>query len=228
MPEPVNPSEQPAAAPKRRYDSTRRTEQAGETRRRILGAARELFAARGYTGATIEAVATEANVAVETVYAAFGSKRALLSALVGVLVAGDDQPVPLLERSTPQAIRSEPDQRRQIAMFADDITQALARIAPIYGVIRAAAATEPEIAKLLRQMQRTRFANLSRFVGWVAGNGALRESLDTAAAAETVWTIASPDTYRLLTGDRGWSSERYAHWLGDSLLALLLPPQPAR
>lgn len=228
MSDPVQPPEQRAARPKRRYDSTRRTEQARETRRCILDAARELFSTRGYTGATMEAVAGKANVAVETVYAAFGSKRALLSALVGVLVAGDDEPLPLLERSTPQAIRSEPDQRRQIAAFADDITQVLGRIAPIYGVIRAAATTEPEIAELLRQIQRTRFANLSRLVSWVAANGPLHERLDVASAAETVWTVASPDTFCLLAGDRGWSPERYARWLEDSLIALLLPPQSAR
>jgi AcrR family transcriptional regulator len=216
--------------PKRRYDSTRRREQARETRRRILEAARRLFVARGYAGTTIEAVAQEAGVAVETVYAAFGSKRALISGLVGMLVGGDDTQIPLLERPGPQAVRRERDPRRQLRAFADDITPILGRVAPLLEVIRCAAATEPELAGLLQQMQRARLANFTRLVEWVASNGPLREGLELADAAETIWTLASGEVYRLLTGDRGWSPERYARWLGDSLVALLLsaaPPEAA-
>ena len=52
-----------------RYDSTRRRQQAGENRRRILGAAHELFVDKGYGSTTIAEVAAAAGVAVETVYA---------------------------------------------------------------------------------------------------------------------------------------------------------------
>lgn len=212
--------------PKRRYDSAHRRAQAGETRQRILEAARRLFSARGYAGTTIEGVAKEAGVAVETVYAVFGSKRALLAGLVGRLVGGDEAPVTLLQQSGPQAIREERDQRRQIRAFAADISRVVERVAPIFEVIRSAAATEPEMATLLQDMQRNRLENLTRLAGWVAANGPLREGLDVPATAETVWTLASPEVYRLLTGDRGWTRERYVQWLGDSLVALLLPDAP--
>lgn len=212
--------------PKRRYDSTRRREQARETRRGILEAARRLFAARGYTGTTMEAVAKEAAVAVETVYAAFGSKRALITELVGALVGGDDTPVPLLERPGPQAVRRERDPRRQLRAFAEDITPILGRVAPLLEVIRCAAATEPELAALLQEMQRARLANFTRLMEWSAASGPLRDGIDVAEAAQTIWTLASGEVYRLLTGDRGWPPERYARWLGDSLVALLLPAGP--
>ena len=55
---------------KRRYDATRRREQARENHRRIVDAATGLFAARGYAGTSMTEVAAAAGVAVQTVYAA--------------------------------------------------------------------------------------------------------------------------------------------------------------
>ena len=75
---------------KRRYNSKRRQAQARETRRQITEAARMLFTERGYSGATIEAIAQEAGVATETVYAVFGNKRAILVHLVNISVGGDE------------------------------------------------------------------------------------------------------------------------------------------
>src|SRR5947208_2674838 len=101
---------------KRKYDSSRRQAQARETQRQIVEAARRLFIERGYMGTTIEQIAAEAGVAVETIYATFGNKRAVLARLVDISVVGDDEPGPLLEREGPQATRLERDQLRQVAM----------------------------------------------------------------------------------------------------------------
>src|ERR1700674_5038600 len=106
----------------RRYDSALRKEQARQTRARMLDAAQRLFSERGYASTTMDAIAAEAGVAVDTVYAGFGSKRGVLSALMDVRVGGDDQPVEVLDRSGPQAVRRETDQRRQVAAFARDVT----------------------------------------------------------------------------------------------------------
>jgi AcrR family transcriptional regulator len=219
------PTGEPGRA-KRRYNSVRRREQARETRRRILDAANHLFVARGYAGTTIDVIASEAGVAVETVYAAFGSKRSLLAELVRMLVGGDDTTVTLLERPDPQAVRREPDQRRQIHLFADSIARILGRVAPMHAVMRCASTTEPEIAAMLREMHGRRIANLTQFVEWVAGNGPLRHGVDIAVAAETVWTLASGEVYLLLTRERGWSPKRYTRWLAESLVTLLLPEPP--
>lgn len=40
--------------------------------------------------------------------------------------------------------------------------------------------------------------------------------------AEIVWTITSPQVFRLLIVDRGWSREKYISWLGETLARLLL------
>ena len=211
------------AQPKRKYNSTRRQAQAGETRRQIIEAARRLFSERGYAGATIEAIAQEAGVAPETVFAVFGNKRTILASLVDVAVGGDDLPIPLLQRPGPQAVLHEQDAVRQINLFAQDISTILERVAPVFEIIRVAAKTEPDIAVLLNNILQKRLHNLTVFVSHLSAHTHLRAGISDEKAAETVWAITSPDLFNLLVVDRGWSLEQYRQWLGDTLVRLLLP-----
>ena len=208
---------------KRRYNSTRRQAQARETRRQIIEAARRSFVERGYAGATIEAIAQEAGVAPETIFATFGNKRTILANLVDVAVGGDDQPIRLLERSGPQAVLQEHDPGRQLHLFAKDIAGILERVAPVFEIMRVAAKTEPDIAELLKKLLEERLRNLEVVVQSLSAHSPLREGLDSTQAAEIVWTITSPEVFSLLTVDRGWSRERYIRWLSDTLTRLLLP-----
>ena len=212
---------------KRRYNSTRRQAQARETRQQILEAARRLFTTRGFAGTTVQALAQEAGVAVETIYAAFGSKREVLARLVDLAVAGDDEPIPLLDRPGPQRVRSEPDQRRQIRLFARDMGAIMGRVGPLFEVMRGAATSEPEIAELLRRLLIARRESMRVFVAWVERNGPLRPGLSADEAADIVWTLSSAEVHHLLTVDRGWTTARYTQWLGDTLIVLLLPPEAA-
>jgi AcrR family transcriptional regulator len=208
---------------KRRYNSSRRQAQARETRRAIVEAARRLFLERGYTGATIEAIAHEAGVAVDTVYGTFGSKWGVLQRLIEVSVVGDDEPIPLLDRAGPAEVRAEKDPRRQIELFAIGIRQVLERSEPVYTIMRSAAATEPDLVPLLSNLQTQRLAGMVDFVAGVAANVPLRDGVSRADAAETVWTLASPEVFHLLTVDRNWPLDRYESWLGTTLNAVLLP-----
>jgi AcrR family transcriptional regulator len=210
--------------PKRRYNSTRRQAQAAETRRQIVEAARRLFAEHGYTGTTMEMLARQAGVAIETVYAIFGNKRAILSRLVDVSVGGDETPVALLDRPGPQATLHEPDQRRQVRLFAHDIREIMERMSPIFEMLRIAAKTEPDIAILLKRLLQERLEGMTFFIHAIRNNGPLRHGLDELSAAETAWAVSSAEMYRLLTIDRAWSGDQYEHWLGDTLITLLLPP----
>ena len=77
--------------PKRRYNSPRRQEQAAATRRSILdAAAQRLFERQGYAATTMEAIATEAGVALKTVYVVFETKSGLLRALWDLRLKGDE------------------------------------------------------------------------------------------------------------------------------------------
>src|SRR6516165_9838482 len=102
---------------KRSYDSSGRRERARARRLAVVVAARELFERDGFRPTTIAAVAAHAGVSAESVYKGFGSKAALAKAVFDLVIAGDDEPVPVAERTAAQAVRDEPDARGKIAMF---------------------------------------------------------------------------------------------------------------
>ena len=208
---------------KRRYNSTRRKAQARETRLKIVEAACKLFTAYGYTGATIASIAQEAGVAPETIYAVFGNKRAILTRLIDISVGGDDEQIPLLERPGPQTVFQEFDPHQQLHLFAQDISTILERVTPIFEIMRLAAKTEPDIAELLQSLLKERLHNMEAFVQSLSKHGSLRDGLTETQAAETVWTLTSPEVFRLLIVDRGWSIGQYSQWLADALIRLLLP-----
>jgi AcrR family transcriptional regulator len=212
-----------SARPKRAYNSARRQAQARQTRQQIADAARKLFAERGYAGATIEAIAQQAGVAPETVYAVFGSKRKILSHVMDVAIGGDDQPIGVLERPEPQAMFREKDQRQQLRMFALGIQAIMERAAPVFEVMRIAAKTEPDVAELLQHLLKDRWQNMQILAQRVAANGPLRPGLSLTQATDTIWALTSAEVYLLLTADRRLTSEQYVEWLADTLIRLLLP-----
>ena len=206
---------------RRSYDSPRRQEQARATRAAILEAARDLFVERGYVAATIEAIAARARISPATVYTAFTNKRSLLSAVVDVSIAGDDAPVPILDRPWVHEMRSEPDLRRRIAILARNGRLILERRAPIDEVVRAAAASDPDIAELWRAGKAQRLAGQRELLRVVAGGERFRDGLMERDAVDTLYTLGSPETYRLLTVDRGWSPVRFERWYADTMARLL-------
>ena len=205
---------------KRPYRSERRREQARQTRARILDAAGVLFVKGGFAGTSVAAIAGRAGVSAETVYQAFGSKSALLDALVRRAARlGDEAPIP--EQAGPRAVVAERDQRTQLQMFAADIVRRLERVGPLMAVVDAAAVSEPAIAELQRGIDRARRAGLAEFVDALSARGPL--SVDRAVAVDTVWALASSDLQQLLMRRRGWSRTAYATWLAESLARILLP-----
>ena len=218
----------PKVKARRKYNSTLRRQQAGETRTRILDSAQKLFEEHGFVATTMEAIAVDAGVATDTVYANFGSKTGLLRSLIGVRVAGDESPVRFMDRPGPQSVRTQPTQRAQLHAFAADIASTLERARPVDDIIRGAGAVDPEVAAMRGQMQLVRLARLRELVDWLAEKGAFRGRIDCAEAADVVWTLASPEVNGLLRRDRGWSQDRYVAWLADALTRILLQDRGAR
>lgn len=208
----------------RSYHSPARSAAARETRARIVASARQLFVENGYPATTIAAVAGRAEVAPDTVYATFGGKLALLRAVLDVVVGGDDEDVKVLDRAGPQAMRAEPDQRRQVAMLAAGVAGQLDRIAPMDAVLRSAAAVDAGAAELRADLQlRQRREAMLTSVSWIAAHGPLRAGLTVPDAAAVVWTLTSPEVHALLRDGCGWSRQRYERWLCEVLLDALLP-----
>ena len=208
--------------PRRPYESPRRREQALGTRRAVLDAARDLFVDRGYVATTIDAIAARARVSPETVYATFTNKRSLLSRLIDVSLAGDDAPVPILERRWVRDLRDEPDPRRRVRILARNGRRMLERSLPIYEVLRGAASADPEIASLWERAKAQRLAGQRELLRIVAERAPLREGLTASAATDILYAVGSPETYRLLVVDRGWSAARFERWYAEALARLLL------
>jgi AcrR family transcriptional regulator len=190
---------------------------------RILEAASTLFAERGYVAVTIDAVAANAGVATDTVYAIFGNKRGLLSALVDLRVTGSVEGSDVLTGETPRALHQLTDQREMVAGFALDIAERVERVRPIDDVLRSAAAVDSDIADLRARMQENRFAKIGVFMERLAALGPMRDDMDAGEATPTAWMLTSPEVNRMLRDVRGWSSQRYSEWLCATLLRVLLP-----
>jgi AcrR family transcriptional regulator len=210
-------------ATRRKYNSARRRDQARHTRRQIGEAARKLFYERGYEGATMDAIAAEAGVARETVYAVFKNKQNILAYLLDISVGGDEQPIKVIDRPGVQATLRDTDQRRQLVSFAHGVTEIQSRAAPVFEVTRIAAKTEPQIDQRIKRLYRERLGNMRVVARAVASNGSLREGMDEAQAAEILWGLSSPELFLLMTEYGGWSAKKFGHWLGETLQRLLLP-----
>lgn len=211
-------------APKRKYDSTRRQAQAETTRRQILTAAEKLFIERGYSGATMEAIAKEAGVALKTVYAAFKNKRRILLTLLNITSSVPaEENIPITKRAGPKEVSLERDQRKQLQMFALVVANNLTGAAQISEIIAAAAKTEPDVARLMKRLDRQRWQHMGFLVRQITANGPLAENMDETYATDMVWTLTGPEVFLLLTRGRGWSKEKYAQWLADTLIKMLLP-----
>ena len=203
----------------RPYRSERRREQALETRRRVLEAARAVFVERGYGGATIRGIATEAGVAPETIYAGFGTKRDLLADALSHAVRGDD-PAPVLEQPGAIAVADEADPREKLRLFATDISERLERAAPMMNVLSAAAAEESELDSLRSTMHEARRRNLRSVAESLHDADVLAG--DVESATDTIWALTSPELFMLLRMTRGWARSAYARWLEESLVRPVL------
>jgi AcrR family transcriptional regulator len=209
--------------PRRRYQSARRAAQAAQTRRDIVTAAGLLFRERGY-GVPLSEIASEAGVVVETVYRIFGSKAALFRAVVEALLAGGAvrAEVPVEERPAIQAIRDEPDPRKQVVRYAATQPGIHRRAGPLLRALRDAGGGDPELRRLWDEMEAWRLDGQGRFVRMLADRGVLRPGLAVDEGIDIAWTLCSLAVYDSLVLGRGWGDERYQAWLTDTLARELL------
>jgi AcrR family transcriptional regulator len=209
-------------AVKRRYESAHRQEQARQTRRAILSAAADLFVEPGYAATPLTAVAAAAGVAIQTVYKVFGSKPALLSALVDVTVAGDDEPVALPDRRFVAEIRALTDARAKLSRYARHLAETHARQAQVMLAVAAAATADPEAAAIWRKNLDDRRNGMTMFATELAATGELRPEHDVDSAADVLWLAMDVRNYDWLVRQRGWSDERFQRWYVDTVSAALL------
>jgi TetR/AcrR family transcriptional regulator, regulator of autoinduction and epiphytic fitness len=207
---------------KRRYDSTHRTEQARLTRRAIVDAAARLFVDPGYAATPMTAVAAEAGVAIQTVYKVFGTKKALLSALVDVTVAGDDEPVPVADRQFTADIRALPGARAKLARFARHLAETHARQAQVMLALAGAATADPDAAAIWRKNLDDRRRAMTMFAADLAATGELRPDHTPDTVADVLWVAMDVRNYDMLVLQRGWPPEQFRNWYVDTVAAAIL------
>ncbi len=213
-------------AGKRSYTSDLRAEQARATRRRIVAAAAELFAARGYAATTIDDVARAAGVSRKTVFTSVGGKVVLVKLAFDWAVAGDDEDVPMAERPVIQRLRASTDPVEVVDGYAVHLAETMPRVAPIALAIEAAAASgDADAVALLAQVRQQRLFGMTMMARQLHDLRGLRRGLGVPAAADLLWAMTDPAPYDLLVRQRGWTPRRYADWLARAIGASVLRPE---
>lgn len=205
---------------KRQYDSRRRQAQAAETRRNIIAAANELFIAQGYGQTTIKQVAARAGVSVETVYATFGTKAALLRHVWYVDFRGDEADVALYDRAEMQSILAEADLSNRIRRHAAFVTASNRRIFPLLHALTGAAANEPDAAAMLAEWADRRLDVATRYAHAAAATGQLAVSEEECR--DVLFATMDGTLWAQLAGQRGWSDERFSTWLAATWIGALV------
>lgn len=188
----------------------------------MLVAARDLFIAAGYGATTLQQIADEAGVSVQTVYAAFGNKRAVLAQALDIAIAGDDEPTAVNDRDWMRDVFEHPDPRVRLASYAAAVRRIHHGAADMFTVVKAAAALDHELEVFADTTESRRRTGARSVVAALAAMGGLDPHLDEAAATDIVWTLNSPEVFQLLVRRSGWDEARYEQWLAEALQSQLL------
>jgi AcrR family transcriptional regulator len=204
---------------KRRYHSPLRAAQAEATRRRVVDAGLGLFSRHGVDGTSIGQLAKAAGVAPETIYASFGSKEGVLTA-IAVTVARERFPQEAWERGSAERAG---DPRAQLALLVDllgDFYAANADVLGMFGHGGSAVRAAFDAERAARSADpATTFAAMPA--------GTLRADLDPVTAAGLLDAILAPETYVRLVEITGLSLVEYKTRVLDLLIHALLPPDKA-
>jgi AcrR family transcriptional regulator len=211
-------------AVKRNYESALRAEQAKATRRAIVDAAARLFVQRGYGGTTIDAIAEAAGVSRKTVFTSVGGKLEALKLARDWAIAGDDEPVPIMDRPEVRRAQHEPDARIVLRMYAHMVLDRSTRAAALHTVIEAAAGVDAGVRALAEEGRAQRLTGMRELAGQLARRGALPPGMTVEEAADILWLFNDGRVYHRLVLERGWSAERFEQWLAETLVTQLIRP----
>ncbi|WP_206070493.1 TetR family transcriptional regulator [Knoellia koreensis] len=191
-----------------------REEGARRTRHAIVVAATRLFEQQGYGPTSLAQVATAAGVSRPTVTTVFGSKPALLSAVLDEALAGDDEPVPVAERPWFRPVWDADSPEGVVAAYAEVCTVIGRRAGRLFEVVRRASDAGPEVAELWERTQRNRRAGAQMVVDQVrkvAGSRSRRAS--DGRTVDAIWFFNDPVHYDTLVHECGWREKDFTTWL---------------
>jgi AcrR family transcriptional regulator len=202
----------------------RRTIAAEATQLAIVEAASRLFIERGYLATTLSGIASEAGVAIQTIYNSIGAKRDILSKVLDYAAAGEHAPTPAPTFVLAQTDQ-QPDPRKSLAQLVDFWRDSRRRTAPFYRLLRQAAALDQEAADFERARAQERLRTYRSGAALFAERGALRKGLSVDDAAAIIHATGHPDLYCFLVIEQKWTTDHWATWVRSTLEAGLLAPQ---
>jgi AcrR family transcriptional regulator len=205
-----------------------RRDRANATRAKIIEGAYRLFCAQGYAATTMEAIAAEAGVAVQTVYYVFRTKAALLRQVIETAAAGEPDPPPVAQRAWMQKALASADGQRALALVVEHGVDIYARVAPLEPTVQAASTADPDINTYWQDVAQSRRDGMSRLVANLAEHGQLRPGLDPRRATDVMVTVYSHETFLGLIRDAGWTVPEYKAWLYETLDHQLLKASKRR
>ncbi len=193
-----------------------RQRQALETRRAIAHAARSLFAERGYAATSIEVLAAQAGVAERTVYAIFGTKKAILGAICEEWLseAGVMQTI-----AEGLAVR---DLRRRLDLVAHSSRRQWESERGVRAMLEGAAASDADVAKMVAAWKNDRARSFRAVVTGLESS--LRPGIDGDRAGAIIRALTSAEIYSELVAGEGWTPAEYEKWLAGLLAQVLLSP----
>jgi AcrR family transcriptional regulator len=207
--------------PRRPYKSSRRAQQAAQTRRDVLAAATRLYEQAGWAKTTINAIAADAGVAVETVYSGYGSKKALLRAAIDTAVVGDAEPTPLVERPEFQAL-AKGSRAERIDAGITLQSRIHARSAGVWRAVMEASAADPEIDSWRLDLERGRRIDARRGVELMLGH-----EIDDVTA-DLLWAVLSPEVYLKFTADLGLTQDEYQSLVKEAFVRITVQRRPTK
>jgi AcrR family transcriptional regulator len=209
----------------RSYNGSRRRERAERNRDAILLAARSRFLDAGFAATTIASIAADAAISPDTIYKSFGGKPGLVRALCERALEGTG-PGPAQRRSDAMQA-AEQDPTRLLRGLGTLTTEVAPQIAPLLLLLAAAAQSDDAMGRLRAELDDGRLSRMTDVARTLAAKTSLRAGLTVKQAGEIMWAYSSPELYGLLVSTRGWTPARYGDFVGESLIAALLP-EPKR
>jgi AcrR family transcriptional regulator len=187
----------------------------------VAAAARE-FVRAGYAATTMRSVAAAAQVSVPTVERLFGSKARLLKAAIDVAIAGDHDPVAVLDRGWVAEAQSVGTAAEFLAVVGRVVRPAMTRSAGLVLAAFQAATTDDTLAGLARELNDQRTTTVAWIVDGLRRRTTLRAGVSGRLAIDEVWLLMDPAVYERLTRHRGWTPARYEKWFTETVLRLLV------
>jgi AcrR family transcriptional regulator len=190
----------------------------------MLDTARDLFVGEGYPATTMERIAAQAGVAVQTLYYTFRTKAQLLCEVMESTAAGETEPAPVAQRSWMAEAMTTQSGHRALALSIEHGTDIFERAAPLWPALWAASALDPYVAEYWRHVAANRREGMGRLVTRLADIGALRDDVDQKTATDLMFVLFSHDTYRGLVQQAQWTRPAYKAWLFATLTRQLIRP----